>query len=414
MRICMKVTFLGGVNEVGRLGMQLETSDRRFLFDYGISPTRPPQYPLPTEAVDIAFLSHAHIDHSGMMPWICRRSEVPIIATQPTSSISGLLAWDSLKVAAAEGYLEHYAKRDIRQMEDCFDLVAFGDKREESGFEIDFHTAGHIPGATMFHLTGDSDILFTGDINTINTRLVGPCSPVKCDTLVMESTYSGRDHPDRGDLEKKFLDSVDEVVSRGGTVVIPAFAVGRSQEILHLLRDSPYDIWFDGMGKEVTRQYLENPTFLNDARALKDAFHQVNVVHSYYGRKHALKGDVIITTSGMLDGGPVLYYVEQLRKDPTSGLFLMGYQVKGTNGRLLLERGRLDIKGAQEKVEMDVRFFDFSAHAGHVQLREFANKCDPSSIILFHSAQREILANDLREDDFNVVLPDTGEGIEIP
>lgn len=409
----MKIKFLGGVNEVGRLGMILESGDTRFLFDYGISPTRPPQYPLPTPPVDLAFLSHAHVDHSGMMPWMVSRFQVPIMATQATAAISGLLTRDSLKVAAAEGYVEHYSKQDIGLMERSFDLVKFGDVREKDNFRMEFHSAGHIPGSTMFHLTGESDILFTGDINTIDTRLVGRCRPVRCDTLVMESTYSGRDHPDRRDLEKKFLDSIEEVVDRGGTVVIPSFAVGRSQEILHLLKDTPYDIWFDGMGKEVTRQYLDYPQFLRDPRSLKDAFHQVNIVHSFYGRKHALKGDVIITTSGMLDGGPVLFYVEHLRKNQNCGLFLTGFQVKGTNGKLLLETERLDIKGVQEKVAMDVRFFDFSAHAGHAQLREFANKCSPSRIVLFHSDQREILAADLREDGFTVLLPNTADTIEL-
>ncbi len=409
----MRLRFLGGVNEVGRLGMLLEKGNGQFLFDYGISPTRPPQYPLPSPPVDIAFLSHAHVDHSGMMPWLTSRYQPPIIATRATAAISGLLSRDSLKIAKAEGYVEQFTRKDIRRMEDNFDLVEFGDTRDEGGFELHFHSAGHIPGATMFELRGESILLFTGDINTINTRLVWGCHPVHCDTLVMESTYSGRDHPDRKELEKEFIDAVDEVVNRGGKVVIPAFAVGRCQEILLLLKDSPYDIWFDGMGKEVTRLYLKQSHFLRNARDLGEAFHRVNIVHSYHGRKLALKGDVIVTTSGMLDGGPVLFYLEHLRRNPKSGVFLTGYQVEGTNGRMLLEKGRLDIRGVREKIEMDVRFFDFSAHSGHSQLREFANKCDPSKIVLFHSDQREILANDLREDGFEVLLPDTGDELEI-
>ena len=409
----MDLKFLGGVSEVGRLGLLLSNKGKNYLFDYGISPTRPPQYPLPTPQVDVAFLSHAHVDHSGMMPWMSSKYHAPIYATRPTAAISGLLTRDSLKVAASEGFVEHYTKQDIRDMENSFELVDFGQSIESRDFTMEFHSAGHIPGATMFHLTGDSDVLFTGDINTIPTRLVDPCAPVKCDTLVMESTYSGRHHPNRRDLEKEFLDSVDEIVSKGGTVVIPAFAVGRSQEVLQLLRETPYDIWFDGMGKEVTRQYLEFPQYLSDPDALKQAFQRVNVVHSFYGRKHALKGDIIITTSGMLDGGPVLFYLEHLKHNPKCGIFLTGYQVKGTNGNLLLETGRLDIKGVQEKIDMDVRFFDFSAHAGHDQLREFANSCGPQRIILFHSDQREILASDLREDGFEVLLPETAHQVTI-
>ena len=137
------------------------------------------------------------------------------------------------------------------------------------------------------------------------------------------------------------------------------------------------------------------------------------MVHSYYGRKHALRGDVIITTSGMLDGGPVLFYLNHLKSDKKSAVFLTGYQVEGTNGRLLMEKGRVDISGVKEKVEAEVKFFDFSAHAGHSELRDFANKCSPSRIILFHSDDREPLASDLQEDGYEVLLPNSGEEISL-
>lgn len=409
----MDLQFLGGVNEVGNLGMLLETEKIRYLFDYGITPTKPPRYPQHSPEIDLAFLTHAHIDHSGMMPWISSNYKAMIYSTRATSEISGLLARDSLKVAENEGFREPYSKKDINIMEHCFEIIEFGSTKKENGFDVNFHSAGHIPGATMFELQGDQNVLFTGDINTIDTRLVKGCNPVPCDTLIMEATYSGREHPDRREMEKRFLESVDEVISRGGKVILPAFAVGRSQEMLLLLKDTPYDIWLDGMGKEVTRRYLKHPGFLSDHHDLRRAFNQVNVVHSFYGRSHALKGDVIITTSGMLDGGPVLYYLEQLKKDQNSGIFLTGYQVEGTNGRMLRDTGRVSIRGVQEKIDMDVRFFDFSAHAGHTQLRDFANQCSPQRIILFHSDKRELLANDLREDGFQVILPNTGDVVSV-
>ena len=113
----MNIKFLGGVSEVGRLGMLLENNRTKFLFDYGISPTRPPQYPLPTPPVDRVFLTHAHIDHSGMMPWMSSRYNAPIMATRATAAISGLLTRDSIKVAKAEGYVEHYSRKDINIMD---------------------------------------------------------------------------------------------------------------------------------------------------------------------------------------------------------------------------------------------------------------------------------------------------------
>ena len=408
----MKLKFLGGVNEVGRLGMLLENENTRFILDYGIAPARPPLFPEKAPPVDIAFLTHAHVDHSGMIPYLSRHYDPPVVATVATAAISGLLTRDTLKVAESEGYVQPYSKRDITLMEDAFDIIDYSDTRDEGGFEIHFHSAGHIPGATMFEFIGDENLLFTGDINTTNTRLVWGTHPVKCDTLVMESTYSGRDHPDRREMEKGFLDSVEDVINRGGKVIVPAFAVGRCQEILLLLRDTPYEIWFDGMGKQVTKDYLDVSEFIRRPKELRQAFRKANVVHSYYGRKHALHGDVIVTTSGMLDGGPVLFYLEQLKRDTKSAVFLTGYQVEGTNGRLLLEHGTVNINGVKEKVTAEVKSFDFSAHAGHSELRAFANKCSPSRIILFHSDNREPLALDLREDGFEVILPDTGE--EIP
>jgi putative mRNA 3-end processing factor len=408
----IKIQFLGGSSEVGRLGMLLETDGLRMLFDYGLSPGKPPSYPLEAPPIDLAFLSHSHLDHSGMIPYLCSRSETQVVSTDLTKEISQILQIDSIKVAKMEGYPVPYSKSDIRASRNSYIDVEPSQIEDVAGTEIHFHSAGHIPGSLMFELKGTNDILFTGDLNVINTHLLWGAHPVKCDILFLEATYAGRDHPNREELEKEFLDKIDEVVSSGGIVIAPAFAVARTQELLLVLDNAGYDVWLDGMGKKISKIFLEYPQYLRSEKRLRRALENVNVVYSNYGRKLALKGEVILTTSGMLDGGPVLWYINRLKEDPRSAIFLTGYQVEGTNGRRLLDKGKIDLYGVIEKVKCRVEYFDFSAHAGHSQLIEFAKACEPEKIVLFHSDDRTPLIKPLSEFA-EVYTPNDKEILEI-
>lgn len=406
----MKLRFLGGVSEVGRLGMLLEQDGARLLFDYGMAPSDPPKYPLEAPPVDMAFLSHAHLDHSGMMPWIAGKHGPPSVMTRPTWAMSELLAHDSLKVAKAEGYPVPYGKGDIRALEDALTLSHYHDAHDVGGMEIRLHSAGHIPGSTMYEVRGSRTLLFTGDLNTINSHLVWGAHPVKCDTLVIEGTYSGREHPPRQDVERRFLEACVDVADRGGVALVPAFAVGRTQELMMLLADSGLEVWLDGMGREVTRLLLENPPFLRSHGGLERALRNMRVVHSNHGRKLALQGDAIVTTSGMLEGGPGLAYLDALRHRTDAAVFLTGFQMHGTNGRRLLEEGVVEFQGVAERVQCRVERFDFSAHAGHSELVEFVRACDPEEVVIFHSDQREPLADAVR-DRCKVVLPETDQEV---
>jgi putative mRNA 3-end processing factor len=346
----MEIKFLGGADEVGSLAMLMRNEGVQLLFDYGITPSNPPRYPMNAPPVDNVLLSHAHVDHSGMIPWLCGRYDTKVLATPPTILVSEMLVEDALKIAKAEGFPEPYTNEDIMKTKENFRAVDFKDSRMFGDLEVIFHSAGHIPGASMFEIKGEKTTLFTGDINTISTRLIWGARPVECDNLIMESTYAGRDHPERLKMEYEFLQKIKEVVERGGTALVPSFAVGRTQEIMLTLLESKYEIWLDGMGKRVNKQYLKWPEYLRSPKKMRRAMGKVRVVHSERGRKHALKGDVIITTSGMLDGGPVLYYLDQLKDDDKSAIILTGYQVEGTNGRLLLNKGRIDFHGAIERM----------------------------------------------------------------
>jgi len=411
----IKIQFLGGVEEVGRLSMFLETADIKLLFEYGMSPGKPPSYPMQPPDFDQVLLTHAHLDHSGMIPWLFNRFDQNILTTKLTGEISNLLHKDSIKIAKSEGYAVPYSTNDVKQAKNSVIPVAPNQKRNiGENHEIAFHSAGHIPGSLMFELIGDRKLLFTGDFNVKDTKIVKGTKPVKCDILILEGTYAGREHPKkREEIEKDLLEKIEEVTSRNGIAVLPAFAVSRSQELAIILKNKGYNIWFDGMGRKVSKVFLKYPRFLRSADDLKKSLNKMNLVHSDHGRKLALqKADVILTSSGMMDGGPVLSYMNKLKDDPKSAVILSGYQVPDSNARLLVDTGYLNFYGVKEKVQCEVEYFDLSAHAGHSELVEFAEKCSPEKIVLMHSDNRQALVEPLKKVG-EVITPSTGELVDL-
>ncbi len=405
----IRAQFLGGAEEVGSLGLYMEIGELRLLFDYGLTPSKPPAYPLPAPPVDSLFLTHVHLDHSGMLPKISTAYEANIYATEPTNAVLPLMLNDTIKVANLEGFPIPYTKEEVENTVESLIPVEYGKPVELGSLDIIPHTAGHIPGSAMYEIKGEKTILFTGDIQTVNTHLVWGTKPVKTDVLIMESTYAGREHPSRDEVEKKFIEKIEETVEMGGKAIVPVFAVGRTQEIMMILAKTDFEVWIDGMGRFITNLFLQYPQYLRAAKKLKKARNKMNIVKRRSDRRKALKGEVIVATGGMLEGGPVLHYINHLKNDKRSGILLTGYQVEGTNGRLLMDEGILELYGIKEKIDMEINFFDFSAHAGHSELLEFAEKCDPEKIILMHGDNREALAKDLRAMDFEVFLPKNGE-----
>jgi putative mRNA 3-end processing factor len=393
--------------------MVLTDGPRKLLFDYGMTPARPPEYPLPVPpGIDLACFTHAHLDHVGMGPAIGDNVS-RILTTSMTGQLAELMLQDATKVARLEGFPSKYSIGDIRRFLERIISVEQGGTLHVKGAEVTLTPAGHVPGATMFLYRGEKDLLFTGDVQTHPSQLVGESKVMPCEVLVMESTYAGREHPSRSATEERFCQAIERVVDGGGQVVVPAFAMGRSQEIIMVLAKKGFEVWVDGMARQVNELYYSNPRALRDARAFKRALADVRVVEEPRDRHEALRyADVIVTPSGMLDGGPALFYLGSLSKDPKSAVFLTGYQVEGSNGRELVERGTITVGGVTIRPSCQMDSFDFSAHAGHTELVQLARSANPKKIVLMHGDKRELLKADL-EKDFQVILPEDGEVVHL-
>ncbi len=415
----MKMKFLGGADLVGKLGMLVENQGANIMFEYGMRLVKPemPHFPMmPEEDVEGVFITHSHLDHSGAVPLLVQKKDCEVFCNELTMDIATLLFFDSIKIAKSEGYTTFpYKDTDIKQTWQNFSSFYIGETRSIGGLEILAHNAGHIPGAQMYEIKGHDTTLFTGDLHTENTRLTYGAKPVKCDNLIIEATYAGRNHPPRPKSEALLQQKVREVVERGGTAIIPCFAVGRMQEVMMVLKDLPYDMWVDGMGKTVNSMYTDHQEhpYLRSIREFKAAKRSFNPVRTSSAREKARQGQVIITTSGMLDGGPVLHYLKDQKDNDKSAVMLVGYQAENSNGRLLKEEGRVEtIQDGPMKIRCEVMTFDLSAHADHDQLLYFIKGCQPEKVVLMHSDNREELAQDL-EGDYEVLMPMPGDYFEL-
>ena len=236
--------FLGGGEEVGNVGCIIEDYTKsKLLFDYGLAPTNPPKYPAAAPKISDSIITHAHIDHLGMVPWLNSSHYTKLHATAFTSSISKLMWNDCYKVSKIEGYPLAWDKRDAAESESAWNIHEYNKINELDDWTWCLRKAGHIPGAAMIDIqTPEKKILISGDFDTRNSRLVEGAKPQKADILFMEGTYGGKNHPNRKDEENRFLREVERVVERGGTALIPSFAMGRSQDILMILQDSDLDL----------------------------------------------------------------------------------------------------------------------------------------------------------------------------
>ena len=385
----LRAFFLGGGDEVGNVGCILEDSTgTRLLIDYGLAPTRPPKYPAECPSVDHAIITHSHIDHMGMTPWLVRHLGTQLHVSPLTASLSEVMWRDTYKVSKIEGYPLAWDRRDMEEALQAWTTHQIGDWFEIGDWKCRFHRAGHIPGAVMIEIeTPEMRILWTGDMDTRASPNVLGALPVECDVLFLEGTYGNRVHPPRVEEEERLVSKVLEVVDRGGTALIPAFASGRGQDVLRILkREAPnLEAHYHGMGTRVTQLWMEHPESIREPKQLAKMWRWCRRVSGKSDRRKALDADVIVSTSGMLDGGPAIWYANRLRHHGANAILLTGYQAEGSGGRLLLDERKLRIFGDIIPIDLEVEQFSLSNHAGQTELVTFARACAPRHVVIFHA-----------------------------
>src|SRR3989338_8507853 len=385
----IEVKFLGGASEVGRSCFLIDTGVEKFLLDYGLNVqgfTSPMQPPISLDAV---FLSHAHLDHSGLIPELYRRGYTKnVFATKATLDLSNLLLEDSIKIQLRKGMEPLYLDRDLRAFAKKAKQVDFGQKLEFTNTTVEMNDAGHIPGsATVLIDSGKKRLLYTGDLGySENALMKGAEKDYKdIDALMIESTYSYKNHPNRDKLARSFRESIKTILDNKGTVLLPSFAVGRTQEILMLVADLGFPVYLDGMGVTATKIALKNSGFINSPERLKKSFGQAHKIAKARDREKVLsKPCIVIASAGMLQGGPIHYYIKKLKDERNCSLILTGYQVEGTVGRILLDSHKFVSNGSEFEVKMDIQFMDFSAHIGRDDLFKFIEHVNPKKVIPVH------------------------------
>ena len=409
----MKIHCLGAGQEVGRSCFLVET-DQRVLFDYGLKifskEKKVNMFPIPYQGdLDAMFLSHAHLDHSGYIPELYTRPPMHWFATPPTQEISSLLWADSMKIM---GDKAPYTAEHVNRAESRFAPLFYNQTLSLGKTNYTLFDAGHILGSAMIKAEHDGkSLLYSGDFKMGDTRMHnGAADPPEVDCLILESTYSNREHPDRMELEQALVSRIRETMEEGGTALLPAFAVGRSQELISVLRahlpDAP--IFLDGMSKAVTRIYLDNDDYIRDPGHFREAADSVTFVESTRIRKEAtLEPGIIVSTAGMMEGGPALSYLQHLR--PSSRLIFTGYNVEGTNGWRILNQNKVVIDGYELEVSLPAEYMDFSAHVGRSGLLDFVKKANPQKIILNHGDDTPGFAEELRGMGFDAHAPKNGD-----
>ncbi len=369
-----KIKFLGGTKEVGRSAIAVSSGGTQVLLDYGVAMDHEPGFPIhvPQKEVEAIILTHAHLDHSGGIPIFHVRGKTPVYSTSLTFDLSKVLLSDLINLS---GYYLPYEYLEVDTMMRCRVDIDYGEEVQIGNFKVRFLDAGHIPGSAqiVLDLGGGKRLAYTGDINTVGTELLASASTDygELSHLIIETTYATEDHPERPPLEERFVSRVREVVERGGTVLVPAFSVGRSQEILCILaaHKFEYPIIMDGMALKINEIMLQYPQYFKNPSLLRRALEGAKWVSGWHERRDVVKSPgVIVSPAGMLKGGTAAYYVEKVARIKGNAIFMVSFQIPGTPGRVLLEEGKVFIGGKAKAVEAEVERFDFTSHCGRREL----------------------------------------------
>jgi putative mRNA 3-end processing factor len=418
----LKIGFLGGAREVGRIGVSVKSEKTQVLLDYGVMLDREPGFPMhvPPKDVDGLVLTHSHLDHSGALPIFYIEGKKPLYTNKLNLELSQLLIQDFIHLSS---YYLPFEYLELKTMMQSNKHLDFGEKETLGDMQIQLLNAGHTPGSASVLVEADGKrLLYTGDFNTVDSELLAGATMDygDLDAVIIESTYANEDHSERRALEKRFVESVTEVVEKGGIALVPAFGVGRSQEMACILaaHHFEYPVVLDGMAREASRIIMNYKEFLRDPKLFMNAMHSLDWVEGWRDRRKALRSPgAIISTAGMLKGGPAAFYVSKLGKKAINAIFLVSYQIPGTPGKELLEKGICTIDGKVRKIKARYEHFDFSSHCGASQLKEALQKLGGKpKVFVVHGAEKncELFAGWAKKElGLDAVAPKTGDTFEV-
>ena len=350
----MEIKVLGAAREVGRSAFQVNCDDTNLLLDYGVmfgSPRgSPPTYPLHVKPRDIdsVIITHAHLDHSGCVPSLFVSGNCNVYGTPPTFDLSKLLINDMLKI---EKNSHSFDIPELNNMMQHAKQIKFKEKIVRGNTTFELRSSGHVlGGSTVLVESNKKKLFYTGDINLRGSRMLPPADLDigDIDLLITESTYSQEKQMPRSKSEHDFLEFVNEVMDRKGTLFVPSFSVERSQEIACVLKNANFKhrVIMDGMALKVNEIILKHPEYLKEPEIFKGVLDKVVSINEHSQRKKALSEPcVVISPAGMLVGGNAVYYLQQLAFDDKNGIALVSYQGEGTPGKKLLDTGKVSTKG---------------------------------------------------------------------
>ena len=372
----LKVNVLGAAGEVGRSGFLINSNNTNILLDYGVMFERrgePPQYPMHVKPrdVDSVVISHAHLDHSGNVPSLFVSGNTDVYATKPTLELSQLLIEDMLKI---DRNAHAFGIPEVDNMMWNSKPIEYKQRITKNDISFELRESGHVTGgSTVLVQEGDKRLFYTGDIHVGGSRMLrnADLDIGEIDMIITESTYSQTNQPPREESEHGLLDFAAEVTDRGGVLFIPSFSVERSQEIACVLRHGGFRhrIYMDGMALKVNQIMFRHPGYLRDPDVFAEAIKGSVSIKGQRQRSRACEEPcAIISPAGMLVGGNAVFFLQQLAQDSNNGIALVSYQGEGTPGKMLLDTGKVSVRGRDLKVQAEVRQFQFSGHSDRGEL----------------------------------------------
>jgi len=428
----IRVTFLGGGRQVGRSCILLQTPQTKILLDCGINVAvkgkeRFPYLDAPEfklNELDAIVLSHAHLDHSGLIPYLYKMGyKGPIYMTMPTIDLAALIALDYIGVAYKQATTPLFSSTDVKEMVKHTICLNFNEVTDIApDMRITFYNSGHALGSAITHINignGAHNLVYSADFKFIRTRLLDRAISnfPRMETMIIEATYGGKDNilPSRNDAEEQIVNEIKKTVENSGKVLIPELGLGRAQETMLILEEAmrldklpKIPIYIDGMIWDINGIHTAYPEFLN-SQVRRDIFQNKNPfveevfkrVGSSSERKKVIEGGpcVVLATSGMLVGGASVEYFRHFASNKKNKICFVCYQGSGSLGKQVQEgvkEFKMNIEGNEELIEvnMDVVTIDgLSAHAGRTELLDYANRTQPKSskIIINHGEQSRCL-----------------------